>query len=281
MDAPGDAPVYLPPVDRLLSLGEASRGGSDGWPDYPAQYELRLEDVPELIRMATDEHLLWEEEGPALWAPVHAWRALGQLRAEAAVEPLAALLCEAEYDDHDWALEELPVTFGLIGRVAIPTLARLMRNDECGVFAQVAAARSLESIAASAPDARAECIAALVHRLSWHARNDPILNGFLISYLLELGATEASSMIESAFAADDVDLSIVGDWEDAQVALGLLPTRRTPRAPLHWVREPGPASRSGPNSGAAEGKRQSQKRKAAKAKRKAAAQSRKRNRRRK
>ena len=46
-------------------------------------------------------------------------------------------------------------------------------------------------------------------------------NGFLIRYLIKLQAVEAAPLMERAFAADRADLSIVGDWEDAQVDLGL------------------------------------------------------------
>lgn len=35
-----------------------------------------------------------------------------------------------------------------------------------------------------------------------------------------------------AFAADCVDISIRGDWEDVQVDLGLKPARETPRASI-------------------------------------------------
>jgi hypothetical protein len=52
-----------------------------------------MDQVPELIRMALDEDLHWADtESAEVWAPLHAWRTLAQLRAEAAVEPLIGLL---------------------------------------------------------------------------------------------------------------------------------------------------------------------------------------------
>jgi hypothetical protein len=39
--------------------------------------------------------------------------------------------------------------------------------------------------------------------------------------------------MEEAFKADQVDLSVNGDWEDVQVELGVLPARLTP-APSPW-----------------------------------------------
>ena len=38
--------------------------------------------------------------------------------------------------------------------------------------------------------------------------------------------------MERAYAADRVDISIRGDWEDIQVELGLKAARETPRPPL-------------------------------------------------
>jgi hypothetical protein len=47
--------------------------------------------------------------------------------------------------------------------------------------------------------------------------------------LCDLKAVESAFVIEGAFAADGVDLSILGDWEEAQILLGLLEKRVTPK----------------------------------------------------
>ena len=41
--------------------------------------------------------------------------------------------------------------------------------------------------------------------------------------------------MEAAFAADKVDLSIRGDWEEIQIELGLLDERITPVPPSGWI----------------------------------------------
>lgn len=51
---------------------------------------------------------------------------------------------------------------------------------------------------------------------------DPGLNGFIISDLVDLQAVQAAPIIKRAFAAECVDLSVMGDWEDVQIKLGLL-----------------------------------------------------------
>ena len=216
---------YLSPVSELLTLGDCR--DFRGWPNY-LDLGLRSEHVPELIEMATDKELNWaDSESLEVWAPVHAWRALGQLRAVPAIEPLLQLLHELE--DVDWAYDELPQVYGMIGREAIPALARYLDDASHGLWPRVTAAFSLERIAAGDPSARGECVTILSRQLERFTENDPILNGFLISYLVTLRAVEAAPLMERAFAADSVDLSIPGDWEDVQVELGLKETREAPR----------------------------------------------------
>src|SRR5689334_3370154 len=105
--------VYEPPVDQLLARGEPDGGP---WPDYVTEYGFTEEHVPALIQLATDGSLCeLESEDPLVWAPLHAWRALGQLRAEEAVEPLLGLLWRIDEWDDDWAGDELPEVIGMIG----------------------------------------------------------------------------------------------------------------------------------------------------------------------
>jgi len=264
--------LYSPPVDRLLTLGEGP-ARAHPWPDY-LEFGLHQEHVPDLIRMVTDDTLLWaDSDSPEVWATIHAWRALGQLRAEEAVQPLVDLLPEVE--DSDWAMEELPVVFRMIGPPAMQALSTYAADSANELWTRIAAARGLREIVEEHPGVRDEVVAVLIQILEKWYRNDETLNAFLIHDLVELRATEAAPLMEQVFAEGRVDLAVRGDWEDVQVDLGLLPERRTPRprflgAP-RWGRDaPQPARRSG---GKAKAK--------VNTKRKMAAQSRKRNRRRK
>src|SRR5579864_2999502 len=123
--------TYTSPVDKLLTLGEAEFVLPEKWPDY-LELGLGPEHIPELIRMATDRELRNieaeedEEEDPEFWAPIHAIRALGQLHAEAAIEPLVQLLTVQAGDE--WMQEELRFVFGLIGPAAIPALAAYLAD---------------------------------------------------------------------------------------------------------------------------------------------------------
>jgi hypothetical protein len=212
--------TYEEPVRRLFELG---------WPKDSVDYAalgLSQEHVPDLIALATDMVVYKEGEDAESQAPVHAWRALGQLRAEAAIDPLVGLLGLFDEDD-EWA-HELPGILGAIGAAAIPALTAYLENDSHGPSARIAAAEGLKCVADRHPVTRGVCVEALTAQLEHFADNHEELNAFLISWLTHLNAVESAPAMEQAFAADAVDLSVAGDWEDVQVELGLLEKRVTP-----------------------------------------------------
>ena len=210
---------YQPPVDKLLTYGESNLMKPDEWPDY-RELGIGPEHIPDLIRMATDEELHEaDSEGTEVWAPLHTWRALGQLRAVEAVEPLLELFDRLEYDD--WVGEELPEVFGMIGPAALPTLTAYIADLSHTDSSRISAISSIKKIARRWPDAKDECIAILEERLEEFEENEPDVNGFLVLALVELGAKEAATVIERAFAEGYVDPIVMGDWDDVQVELGL------------------------------------------------------------
>jgi hypothetical protein len=208
---------YTDPVAKLLSYGDCSKMDFKNWPDYPSELGLTLTDVPELLRMATDFDL-WEEEGIALWAPVHAWRSLGQLRSVEAIGPLIQLFEDRE---NEWAIEELPTIYGLIGPEAISALSEYLCDAGNETGARSTASDGLERIAIAYPDHREVCIASLTKALGEFLDNEDVFNGLLICNLMELKAVEAALLMEQAFAADMVDEMIPGTWAAVQVELGL------------------------------------------------------------
>ena len=215
---------YTPPVDQLLTYGDAHQHGGhpQDWPQY-LELGIGSEQIPDLIRMATDEELRWaDSESLEVWAPIHAWRTLGTLHAEAAIEPLLPLLKDIDENDDDWVQEELPEVYGRIGPAAIPALAAYMADTTHHLWARVAVVDSLEKIAKMHPESRDECVAILTRQLEQFAENDEELNGFLVSDLVKLKAVEAAPLMERAFAADSVDTFLMGDWYDVQVELGLI-----------------------------------------------------------
>lgn len=222
---------YSEPLTQLLTQGECKWGGVDSWIDYPA-LGITSNDIPGLIRMATDPEL-YDQDGDEAesWAPVHAWRALGQLRAEAAIVPL--LQQSLEYEDHegwrDWMTSELPTVFSMIGALGIPALAELIRDRTKSGWQRTIPVEGLERIAKTQPEVTAQCIAILQDELAHFEENDPEMNAFVIGSLVELRVMEAVPLIEQAFAAEKVDELFNGDWDDVQVSLGLKSPDEGPR----------------------------------------------------
>jgi len=224
--------TYQDPVARLLDYGECHLAGDGpaglGWLNYVSDLELTAEHVPELIRLACDAALhTAESEDPAVWGPTHAWRALGQLRAVEAVAPLLGLLKERA--DDDWVDIELPYVFGLIGPGAVPHVTDFLADQSVTTEPLITAIKCLVEIAERNPPYRNECIDILARRLNCGAENDPTVNGFLISALIDLEAVETIGVIRQAFDQQVVDLSIAGDVEDVEMEFGLRRQRSTPR----------------------------------------------------
>lgn len=211
--------IFQPPIDQFLSIGECKR--QRDWINYVEKFGLESEHIPDLIRMVTDEDLNWSDpESLEVWAPTHAWRALGQLKAEAAIAPLLEMFDEMHEDD--WFNEEIPVVFGMIGAPAIPALQTFVADSSHLPFSRIVAQHCLEKIGTLNPCARSDCVAVLTQQLEQFTKTSPEINGFLVSYLLDLKAVESAPVMEKAFAARRVDLSIAGDWIDIQYDLDLI-----------------------------------------------------------
>lgn len=216
--------TYMDPLAKLLTYGDCRT--LPAWPEQLDYLPLGFgpEHIPDLIRMATDEGLRWaESESLAVWAPIHAWRVLGQLRAEAAVEALLGVLAQADELEDEWTLDELPDVFKLIGPVALDPLAAYLADTDHGLWARITAAASLAKIGVQHPETRDACVAALVQTLERFAENDEGLNADVIYNLTELHAVEAVDLIQRAFDADQVDHMVMGGWQEVQVELGLIP----------------------------------------------------------
>ena len=261
---------YRPPVAQLLALGDPLVD-----PDEISYRQLGLSeaDVPELCRLAQATSLDDDEaDDLEVYACVHAWRALGELRAEAAIDTLIGEFRHAEMDD--WVAEELPAILGRIGATAIAPLTAYLEDDDNDTWARVTAMTSLTAIAQAFPESRDRCGAILSEQLTRFAEQDADFNALLIGGLATLAAVEAAPLMEQAFAAEAVDLTVMGDWEDVRIELGLLQRRLTPRPNYYGYSLPTPGESAPTLRKSAAGK-------AKKVKRKQQAKSRQRNRKKK
>jgi hypothetical protein len=228
---------YPQPLDLLLTLGEP-----DGiWPNYPIEYGLSAEHIPDLIRMATD-NFRWDEEdddNPRVYANIHAWRALGQLGAVEAVPHLVKLFNWVDKYDDDWAADDLPDAVQLLGKPAIATLGDFLADPNNGKWACATVCNALELIGKAEADSAPACVSVLMHALTQYKHNDRMLNASIIISLAHLRQPATYALVEEAFQAECVDLMAMGDWEDFQVEVGLLEKRITePARGLEWTKPP-------------------------------------------
>ncbi len=141
---------YQPPVSELLNYGNCHNYKE--WPNYVQELSLEAKHIPELIRMVTDEELNQaDSDSQEVWSPVHAWRALGQLKAAEALEPLLGLLNNR---DDDWISSDFPTLCTLIGLEAIPLLKKFLADPSNHFYARSDAAESLVAISNKYPETR-------------------------------------------------------------------------------------------------------------------------------
>jgi hypothetical protein len=152
------------------------------------------------------------------------------------VNPLVLLF--EQLKDDDWLPEELPTVLSMIGPGAIPTLERFLADDGIEEIGRISVPACLVRMARDHPDERDTCVGVLVKQLEKFETNGPALNGFLIIGLIDLGATQAIGLIRQAFSENQVDLSILGDVEDAEIEMGLRINRSTPRPRLDLLGHP-------------------------------------------
>ncbi len=202
---------YSTPVATLLTYGDCLH--KKDWPDYRSELGIKQKHIPELIRMATDPSLHQaDSESLEVWGPVHAWRALAQLKAVEAVEPLLSLLNDP---DNNWAFFELPLVMGEIGSPALPTLGKLLSDESTRGDVLLCVVYCLTVIAEKHTYTRQACIELMIKKLEGYKSNDFSLNGYLVEALCKLKAIEALPLIEEAFLKQKVDLSVIG-WDDVE-----------------------------------------------------------------
>lgn len=186
--------TYPEPVSSLLGLGDVRE--EKEWRDYRA-LGLTEQDVPELSRMILDKDLFWaDSESDEVWSPIHAWRALAQLKAESAIPALIELLGRIDDYNDDWTSGELPLVFAHMGQAALEPLRTFLADSTQGTWSRTAASASFAKIGERHPDLRTECVATLSRQLENFTQQDPTFNGLLIGDLVDLKAVEAAPVID-------------------------------------------------------------------------------------
>lgn len=217
---------------RVAALTTKGMPLSDHAPQKKAGAEFRREDIPALVRMATDMELFFNDESEGTWAaPIHAWRALGQLRAPQGVAPLIEVLrFPWEEDDEldEWRNDEIPAVLAQIGEAALEPTGALLHDRSQPMWGRISAAKGVSGIGKNYPNLRDRCVALLTEVLGTYA-NGKVLNGAVIGNLLDLNAVESLEIIREAYSRGKVDPAVSGDIEDVEIELGVRTERSTTR----------------------------------------------------
>lgn len=225
--------TYSSPVNRLLSYAKCQSAQVEDWADYLNEFGFTQAHVPELLMLMQDTDFLEldPEDLPtdypenlepelAWWGPIHAWRALGQLQAP---EFLAAAVSFLKvHDDINWAWEEFPDVFGLIGPSIMDDLVAVTKAEAANEMA-LTLMDGLRNIVEQFPETRDRYRTATLKILSQAEQNHASVNGSLITGFIKFQITdpEAIAAIEAAFQTGNVDEWYVGTWPRVQVELGL------------------------------------------------------------
>ncbi len=224
---------YTEPVSSLLTYGSA-----DNINDWSVYLELGLteEHIPELIKMVGDKKLNQADgDSKEVWAPMHAWRTLGVLRATEAISTLIDQLYQIDEYNDDWIPTDMPHIFAMIGEPAIKGLAQYTGDTSRTLFARAAAASSLSHIGKKHPETREACIDGIEKGLAQYHQNDRSLNGLFVGSLLDLKARECFPTMQQAYQENCVDVMICGDLEEVEKELGLREKRTTIAPDLHQL----------------------------------------------
>lgn len=212
---------YSSSVAQLFDLGRKKLVYNAEVFDYQG-LGLSDADFSELIRLATDVDLhLGEDvtEEEAL-APVHAWRALGQLRIREGIVPLFEAL--AKLEDTDWTDDLVESYFNHFGSADLLEEAKAFAlNSDHNMYNRLDAVNVLTNLSQHEPETRPEVISILSTILKQHLTNDPGFNGLLIAKFVDINAVEAIEVIEEAYRGKNVDYFITGGLGDVQEELGL------------------------------------------------------------
>jgi len=157
----------------------------DLWKDYQAILPLEEYDETFLLKMLTDDSFSEAVEGsPLPWVPLHAWRALGQMRSLAAIEAVLSLT-ESDYDQHVY--DDFAKLSAHIGNDAIELLIAILADHSRSETCRTLAAKGLGAIGrSSSGPARTDIVESLMNQIRQNDRSDGWVNGAAAEALMTM-----------------------------------------------------------------------------------------------
>ena len=209
---------YQDPVAKLIRLKEDTRWDDEQWIDYVNRFGLSKADLPELLRLISDDELV--DDGELIFCEIHVLRALIQIDPEAGIKLYIDQL--QKFPEDDWLHEEINGISRHSGAIAIEPFTKMLTDATQDERLRVTFANGLEEIGKTHPECCDACVKALMAQLhSYHAQDGDYLNSVLVSNLIELKAIKAITLLEEVFTNREIDEWLTGSWAAAQVSLGL------------------------------------------------------------
>jgi hypothetical protein len=220
-------------LNKILALPEPKDPGT--WslqdPSY-GDLDAKVENIPELISIASDLDLFNSKSEAEYWAPVHAWRVLGEMRAKDAALPLLERF--DDYHECYWAGDELPdIVANICGGYHINEISNHLFDASKGNASRIMAVSTIKILADLYEDKKGEYIDIIAHCLDESSQNSKSLNTVLILALVDLQAKSKIDNIRRAFQEGRIDSFFAGDIEDVEIDLGLREIRDT--KPKHFL----------------------------------------------
>jgi hypothetical protein len=235
--------AYPDPISQFLAFKEKTTW-QDEWIDYQSKFGFTKADVPELIRLTSDEENPIDdddlENDGSLDLYIHALRALAQIEPETAVNVYLEQLQKLFNDD--FLHEEIDGISKQLGAIAIAPFVKALGNTALDNQVRMTAANGLDIIAHAYPELRDVCVEPMIAQLRYYQdQDDALINSVLVDNLVHLKGVEAVDLLAEVFANREIDEMLTGSWAAVQVALGVKqasdfsPEDLKPKMPLNLL----------------------------------------------
>ena len=190
----------------IRQLGEDH--STDRWRDYRAILPPEEYDETRLLKMLTDPGFPEAPEGSSLpWVPLHAWRALAQMRSVAAIEPVLHL---AEGDYYQQAHDDFAKLSAEIGSAAIRPLATILSDHDRSEVSRTLAATGLGAIGHSlSGQARASIVDLLMEQIRGNDESDGWVNGAAAEALMTMEEHSVGSEVLKIYDEGRIQLGMI------------------------------------------------------------------------
>lgn len=182
-------------MERLINFGVARL--NEEWPDYVTKLKLTDNHIDKLIDIIYDVRFDdLPEEDVRCFASVHAYRSLGQLKAEKAIIPLLNFIHNNKEEDFTWELIEFEKVFKLIGNNGVVLLLKVFSDSKYDFAIRECVFNSLTSIIKESKTHLRIVLNIMKEVLEDYENNDIYLNMLIINKLMGYNYTNAIKIVE-------------------------------------------------------------------------------------